>query len=200
MTDITPNHTRAPGEKILVPRLELRAALRALRRDAGARGVRQAIVTSREGLLRIEIESAICDISVTGGWAGRAEVPARALVALAAHLPEKDPLEVWIHEGILHIGSLWMKLHPEALPPPLAETERAHLHVRTIREFHTLSIKKARARGPIQRHLPTKRDAELRVMKDCAKAAAILRGYGIEEQEIWRMVTRSIALLGPRLR
>ncbi|MFN2376357.1 MAG: hypothetical protein ABR538_07450 [Candidatus Binatia bacterium] len=198
MPVITPNRTRSPGKKFLVPREEFRSALRVLQKTPLA-GVRAAVITSRKGLLRIEVESSVCDFDVEGGWVGRAEVPARPFLALAKHLPKEDPLEIWIHEGILHIGSLWMKLHPKAQPPPLGKAERAHLHVRTIREFHELTVKKARASGPIQRHIPTKRDAERRVMMDCDKAAAILRGYGIDEPEIWRMVTKRIALLAPRL-
>lgn len=195
----SPKEIPTGAEKLLVPREEFRAALRILRKNPLA-GVRAAVVTSREGMLRIDVDSNVCEIEVEGGWLGRAEVPVRPFLGLASRLPKEDPLEIWIHEGILHIGPLWMKIHPKASPPPLSAAERAGLHVETIRQFQMLSDKAAAALTCFQRRIPVKRDAELRVMKDCAKAAVLLQGYGIREEEIWKLVTRRIALLAPRLR
>lgn len=173
--------------------------LRVLRPAAAGRGRREAIVTSREGLLRIEIEGATCDINVDGGWLGRAVVPAKPLVRLASRLPKEDPLEIYIHEGFLHVGSLWMKISPEAKPPPLPASELERLDARTIREFHELTVGQTKTLSGFQRRLPTGGDAELRVMKRCGQAAAILYTLGITDDDIWRLVTRRLAELGPRI-
>ena len=188
------------ADKLLVPREQFRSALRALKRQHTGTKPREAVVSSRNGLLRIELESASCDLEVEGGWIGRALVPARALLGLASRLPKDDPIEIWIHEGILHVGSLWMKLAPDALPPPLTDMEQAGLDIATIRKFHEV-LQAERPMKWYQRRIPIgTHDAESRVMRLTEAAAAILAPLGVSEHDVRVLVTRRIRALGPRIR
>jgi hypothetical protein len=171
--------------RLAVDRAELLDAFRQLTRFARRAGTEEAVLSWRQGCLRVDFGGVTVKASASGEWPGRARIAWRVLRPAATHVPAGDPVCMRVVGSQLHIAGyradcVWQ---PESSPAGQLPLILIPLDP-SLRQILALRYRFAAEDLAASGHLRTLEKAEAKLAIRIDKAWAQLAPVGVSRKAL----------------